>query len=142
MRFDFETSPFPFATSNRLPSGVTRTEVGYHPTGMNPSERLLPGCAMSNTAMALMFAFATKRVLSSGESARLFGVAPRGELGFVEDGDRGFAVVEDGAERSERKGADARLERELRFIGRAPFVGDKRVAETLGLGAQVIAQDG
>lgn len=68
--------------------------------------------------------------------------APRGELGFVEDGDRGFAVVEDGAERSERKGADARLERELRFIGRAPFVGDKRVAETLGLGAQVIAQDG
>src|SRR5207249_1074254 len=70
--------PFPLATNRRLPSGVTRTEVGYQPTGMNPSERLLPATLTSNTAMLLLSAFATKRVFSSGDSARLFGVEPGG----------------------------------------------------------------
>src|SRR2546427_10691887 len=66
--------PFPLATNRRLPSGLTRTEVGYQPTGMKPSERLLPAMLTSNTATLLLSAFATKRVFSSGDSARLFGV--------------------------------------------------------------------
>src|SRR5437899_8622081 len=74
-------SPLPLATSRRLPSGVTRTEVGYQPTGMNPSERLLPTVETSKTATVLMFALATNRIFSSGERARLFGVFPGGEFG-------------------------------------------------------------
>src|SRR6267142_1080833 len=37
------TLPLPLAMRSFFPSGVTRTEVGYQPLGMNPSERLLPG---------------------------------------------------------------------------------------------------
>lgn len=33
----------PLATSKCFPSGVTRTEMGYQPTGMKPKERLFPG---------------------------------------------------------------------------------------------------
>ena len=54
--------PLPLATSSFFPSGVTRTEVGYQPLGMNPSEWLLPGVSTSNTPMALMLAFATNNV--------------------------------------------------------------------------------
>jgi hypothetical protein len=68
--------PLPLATSRCFPSGVTRTDVGYQPTGMNPSERLLPGFSTSKTATVLLSAFATNSVFSSGESARLFGVDP------------------------------------------------------------------
>src|SRR6185369_7111678 len=57
------------------------TEVGYQPTGMNPSERLLPDSETSNTASALMFALATNRIFSSGERARLLGVDPGGDWG-------------------------------------------------------------
>src|SRR5215510_11967242 len=74
--------PLPLATNRRLPSGVTRTEVGYQPTGIKPSERLLPATLTSNTARLLLSAFATKRVFSSGESAKLFGVEPGGRLGW------------------------------------------------------------
>src|SRR6266545_4099187 len=74
--------PFPLATKRRLPSGVTRTDVGYQPTGMNPSDRLLPGTLTSNMATLLLSALATKRVFSSGDSARLFGVEPGGRLGW------------------------------------------------------------
>ena len=80
-RLALEISPLPLATSKCLPSGVTRTEVGYQPTGINPRERLLPSSAMSKTEMALMFAFATNSNFSSGDSARLFGVEPGGEFG-------------------------------------------------------------
>src|ERR1017187_5304224 len=73
--------PLPLATSRCLPSGVTRTDVGYQPTGMKPSERLLPGFSTSNTATVLLSAFATKSVFSSGDSARLFGVDPGGAFG-------------------------------------------------------------
>src|ERR1035441_374097 len=73
--------PLPLATSRCLPSGVTRTDVGYQPTGMNPSERLLPGFSTSKTATVLLSAFATKSVFSSGDSARLFGVDPGGAFG-------------------------------------------------------------
>src|SRR4029453_5194066 len=76
-----EMIPLPFATSNRLPSGVTRTEVGYQPTGMKPSERLWPNSDTSNTANVLMLALATNKIFSSGVSARLFGVEPGGEFG-------------------------------------------------------------
>ena len=80
-RLDFGSRPFPLATSKRLPSGVTRTEVGYQPTGMKPSERLAPGCETSKTATLLLQALATKSRRPSGESARLFGVEPGGECG-------------------------------------------------------------
>src|SRR5882672_4889792 len=72
----FGMTPLPLATSKCLPSVVTRTEVGYQPTGMKPSERLWPGALTSNTATMLLSALATKRVRSSGESARLLGVEP------------------------------------------------------------------
>src|ERR1051325_9800574 len=78
-RFDLGRIPLPFVTSKCLPSGVTRTEVGYQPTGIKPNERLLPNSETSKTAKVLMFALATKRVFSSGESARLLGVVPGGE---------------------------------------------------------------
>src|ERR1035437_146523 len=73
--------PFPFATNKCLPSGVTRTLVGYQPTGMKPRERLLPGLLTSNTATTFTFALATNKVFSSGDNARLFGVAPGGDCG-------------------------------------------------------------
>src|SRR5580658_1955947 len=78
---DLVVAPLPLATSSLRPSGVTRTEVGYHPTGMKPQEALLPRWMTSKTAMALMLALATKSVFSSGESARLLGVAPGGASG-------------------------------------------------------------
>jgi len=53
------TTPLPLATSRRRPSGVTRTDVGYHPAGMKPSDRLRPRRATSKTATTLRFAFAT-----------------------------------------------------------------------------------
>src|SRR3954452_23069382 len=71
--------PLPLAMSNRLPSGVTRTEVGYQPAGMKPKGRLLPGIVTSKTATVFTFALATKSVFSSGERARLFGVEPGGD---------------------------------------------------------------
>src|SRR5579863_5887404 len=76
--FAREASPFPFATSKRFPSGVTRTEVGYQPTGMKPSDRLLPMIETSKTAMLLLHALATNNVFSSGDKARLLGVEPGG----------------------------------------------------------------
>src|SRR6266478_4977402 len=63
-----ERRPLPLATSNWRPSGVTRTEVGYQPTGMNPSDRLLPMTLTSKTAMLLLFALATNNLISSGDS--------------------------------------------------------------------------
>src|SRR5215472_1212291 len=73
--------PFPFATNRCLPSGVTRTDVGYQPTGINPRERLFPGVLTSKTATVLLSAFATNNVRSSGDSARLLGVEPGGAWG-------------------------------------------------------------
>src|SRR5687768_7678011 len=81
-RFALGMMPLPLATSKCLPSGVTRTEVGYQPTGMKPSERLLPSSEMSNTAMALIFALAMNNNFSSGETASPFGVDPGGEFGI------------------------------------------------------------
>src|SRR5216110_2813963 len=79
-----EIVPLPLATSRCLPSGVTRTEVGYQPTGMKPRERLLPGAPTSKTATLLLSALATNNVFSSDESARLFGVEPGGKPGYNE----------------------------------------------------------
>src|SRR5437868_2187320 len=79
--FALEVRPFPFATSNCLPLGVTRTEVGYQPTGIKPIGRVRPGFETSKTAMLLLQALATKRICSSGVSARLLGVEPGGESG-------------------------------------------------------------
>src|SRR2546421_1561310 len=84
LRFAFEMMPFPLATSRCRPSGVTRTEVGYQPTGMKPSERLLPGVRTSKTATLLLSALATNSVFPSGASARLFGVEPGGKPGYNE----------------------------------------------------------
>src|ERR1019366_5515248 len=63
------------------PSGVTRTEVGYQPTGINPSAWLLPTALTSKTATLLLQALATKSLVSSGDNARLFGVEPGSEVG-------------------------------------------------------------
>src|SRR6266498_3998811 len=81
LRLALGMMPLPLATSRCLPSGVTRTDVGYHPTGMKPSERLLPGALTSNTATLLLSALATNSVFSSGDKARLFGVEPGGRPG-------------------------------------------------------------
>src|ERR1044071_1095638 len=70
------TRPLPLATKRCLPSRVTRTEVGYQPTGMKPSERLLPRRETSKTATLLLQALATNNLSSSGDGARLFGVEP------------------------------------------------------------------
>ena len=51
--------PFAFVTYRRLPSALTRTEVGYQPTGIRPIARLWPGCDTSKTATQLLSAFAT-----------------------------------------------------------------------------------
>src|SRR5215472_15321478 len=75
-------TPLRLATNRVSPSGVTRTESGYQPTGMNPSDRLWPGLVTSNTATVLLLASATNNVLSSGDSARLFGVDPGGDCGY------------------------------------------------------------
>src|SRR5262245_29022401 len=74
-------TPLPLATNRLFPSGVTRTDVGYHPTGMKPSDRLLPGTLTSKTATILLFAFAMKSIVSSGDRATLFGVEPGGDCG-------------------------------------------------------------
>src|SRR6266436_9354853 len=79
--FAMEITPLPLLTNRCLPSGVTRTEVGYHPTGMKPSEWLRPGAVTSNTAMLLLSALATNRVFPSGVKARLLGVEPEGRFG-------------------------------------------------------------
>src|SRR5438552_19097034 len=78
-RFGLDETPFPLVTKRCFPSGVTRTEVGYQPTGMNPSERLLPGLETSKTARLLLHALATNNKEPSGESAKLLGVDPGGE---------------------------------------------------------------
>src|SRR4051812_45811251 len=75
-------TPLPLATRRCLPSGVTRTEVGYQPTGIKPSERLLPDVLTSKTATTLILALATNKVFSSGERARLLGVEPGGDWGY------------------------------------------------------------
>ncbi len=79
--FANDVRPLPFATSNCRPSGVTRTEVGYQPTGMNPSEWLRPIEVTSKTATSLLHALATNSFVSSGDSARLLGVLPGGASG-------------------------------------------------------------
>src|SRR4029078_12141933 len=73
--------PLPLVTSNFLPSGLTRTEVGYHPVGMKPRDRLLPGLLTSNTATVLLSALAINSVCSSGDNVRLLGVDPGGASG-------------------------------------------------------------
>ena len=80
-RFGFEIRPLPLATSNCLPSGVTRTDVGYQPTGINPSGRLFPEFETSKTARLLLQALAIKSSAPSGDKARLFGVEPGGDAG-------------------------------------------------------------
>src|SRR5438105_964847 len=77
----FEISPLPLATKSWRPSCVTRTEVGYQPTGMNPREWLCPRLLTSNTAMLLLQALATNNFVSSGDSARLLGVEPGRAVG-------------------------------------------------------------
>src|SRR3954453_23731113 len=79
--FAREPFPLPLATSNFLPSGGTRTEVGYHPTGIKPRDRLFRDLLTSKTATKLLSALAMKSVFSFGERARLLGVEPEGPDG-------------------------------------------------------------
>src|SRR4029077_1056524 len=80
--FALGTMPLPLAISSFFPSGVTRTEVGYHPVGMHPKERLFPGVLTSKTATMLLSALATNNIRSSGDKARLLGVEPGGASGY------------------------------------------------------------
>src|SRR6185437_3119536 len=73
--------PFPTPTSNCLPFGVTATDVGYQPVGMNPCTWLRSRAEISITAMQLLSALATKSVLPSGATARASGVLPSGAWG-------------------------------------------------------------
>src|SRR5262245_16491311 len=68
--------PFPFAINKCCPSGVTLTEVGYQPAGMNPKDCARAGLLISKTAIMLLSAFATNNVVSSAVKARLLGVEP------------------------------------------------------------------
>src|ERR1035438_9781227 len=51
---DFGVRPLALTTSKLRPSGVTRTEVGNQPVGMNPSGRAAPRTPISNTATLLL----------------------------------------------------------------------------------------
>ena len=59
---------------------MTFTDVGYQPVGMNPNDRLLPGCATSNTARQLLSALATSSLFWARASP--LGVLPAGALGY------------------------------------------------------------
>ena len=48
--FAFDSPPLPFATTIVPLEARTRTDVGYHPVGINPRERAMPGRLTSMTA--------------------------------------------------------------------------------------------
>src|SRR5262249_10936203 len=81
LRLARETMPLPFAITIDAPFGSKRTDGGYQPAGMNPRGVLDRGFETSTTAMSLLSALAISKVPPSGESARLFGVLPFGEIG-------------------------------------------------------------
>ena len=66
-----------------MPSRATRTEVGYHPVGMNPSGVLPPRSLTFTTARLFVLALATNSTDSSGDSARELGVQPEGAPGAI-----------------------------------------------------------
>ena len=68
-------TPLALVASNRCPSGLTTTPVGYQPTGMYPlTVNPLPFTSM--TAIAFKSAMAAYNVFWSGESPTAMGVAP------------------------------------------------------------------
>src|SRR5262245_35479387 len=73
--------PLPASTKNRAPARSNATLVGYHPEGTQPSTSLAPGFSTSTIATVLLSALATRSVVPSGDSDRLFGVVPTGESG-------------------------------------------------------------
>src|SRR5713226_5858181 len=79
-------NPLPLRTRISLPSRENTAPVGYHPTGMKPSKKLLAPLLMSTTATALISAFATSIDRPSGEIATELGVDVGGASGnrFVE----------------------------------------------------------
>src|SRR5262245_46438262 len=76
--FEAPVRPLPSSTKNLRPSRSNNTLVGYQPTGTQPRTLDDPGLDTSATVTALLSAFATSSVWSSGESARPFGVDPAG----------------------------------------------------------------
>src|SRR5262245_43503914 len=76
------TRPLPLAIRIRSPFGTNRTQVGYQPAGMIPSDAPLPGRLTSKTATLLLSALATRSARPSGERARLLGVLPFGAFGW------------------------------------------------------------
>src|SRR5215831_8975045 len=74
-----EPKPYPLAIRSWRSSTLSVTAAGYQPVGMNPR-----GWGFfelrSTTAMALLLAFATYRVLSSVVTANAFGELPSGAL--------------------------------------------------------------
>ena len=71
----------PFRTTS-VPSGSTRTAVGYHPVGMNASTRLR-SVEVSTTAATLPSEHATYRRFPSGAMASAEGVIPSGWRGVI-----------------------------------------------------------
>ena len=71
--------PLPLATHSLFP--ITRTAVGYQPTGINPVGTLCPCFFISNTAIQLLSAFAINKSCFLGCSAILLEVDPLGEFG-------------------------------------------------------------
>src|SRR5437764_12655982 len=65
-------------------AGLSRTEVGYQPTGMKPSGLAASRSATLKTAMLFASALATKSISPSGVRQRLFGVLPLGAFGYKE----------------------------------------------------------
>src|SRR4051812_11655564 len=81
LRLGFETSPLPLAKYTFLSSGLKRTDVGYQPVGMKPSDLALARSETLNTDRLLASALATNNIWPSGVRARLFGVLPLGADG-------------------------------------------------------------
>ena len=81
LRFAFDDKPLPLATKRWSPRPEIRTDVGYQPTGRNPSERACPRCETSKTARLFASALAIHSVLPLAAKARLSGVLPFGAWG-------------------------------------------------------------
>ena len=120
-RLDFELRPLPLATSSCLPSGVTRTDVGYQPTGIKPSGRLFPGFETSKTARLLLHALAIKaarhRAIKPGCS-----VEPGGDAGKGADK---VSIIFPTRHRKPRRCSDSRWPQTIFFpMDSTPFRSD------------------
>src|SRR6185295_8924178 len=76
-----DSSPLPLKTNICLPSRLKMAPVGYQPVGTKPVTKLRALLLTSTTATALVSAFDTSSVRSSGERASELGVEVGGAFG-------------------------------------------------------------